>query len=49
MEYYGWTTDGQLFDSSTMRGQTVELQQKNVPKGVWEGAVPALGLRSCFR
>jgi len=37
VEYYGWTTDGQLFDSSTMRGQTVELQQKNVPKGVWEG------------
>ena len=38
MEYYGWTTDGLLFDSSVLRGRSAELQQKNVPKGVWEGA-----------
>mmetsp|Transcript_12186 Transcript_12186/g.29100 ORF Transcript_12186/g.29100 Transcript_12186/m.29100 type:complete len:331 (-) Transcript_12186:15-1007(-) len=38
VEYYGWTPDGQLFDAALLRGQsTIELQQKNVPKGFWEG------------
>lgn len=38
VEWYGWTADGQLFDSSINRGEPqVEVQQQNVPKGFWEG------------
>ena len=40
VEWYGWTADGQLFDSSINRGEPqVEVQQQNVPKGFWEGGM----------
>lgn len=40
VEWYGWTADGVLFDAAINRGEpAVEVQQQNVPKGFWEGAI----------
>ncbi|MBK1833317.1 FKBP-type peptidyl-prolyl cis-trans isomerase [Roseibacillus ishigakijimensis] len=37
VHYSGWTTDGQLFDSSVMRGQTISFPLNGVIKGWTEG------------
>ncbi|PCJ49355.1 MAG: FKBP-type peptidylprolyl isomerase [Gammaproteobacteria bacterium] len=37
VHYTGWTTDGKLFDSSVMRGQTISFPLNGVIKGWTEG------------
>jgi peptidylprolyl isomerase len=37
VHYSGWTTDGKMFDSSVMRGETISFPLSGVIKGWTEG------------
>ena len=37
VHYTGWTTDGKMFDSSVMRGETISFPLSGVIKGWTEG------------
>ena len=48
VHYSGWTTDGKLFDSSVLRGQTVSFPLRSVIPGWMEG-VQLMNVGSKFR
>jgi len=43
VQYTGWTTDGQMFDSSRTRGEPYDTLLKNVIAG-WQDGIPQIGV-----
>jgi len=48
VDYTGWTTDGNMFDSSILRGQTATFPLNGVIKG-WQEGLQVMGIGSKVR
>ena len=48
LNYTGWTTDGRMFDSSTMRGTPAEFSLQGVVAG-WTDGVPLMSIGDKYR